>query len=178
MINPQWLELPMSRTNFHGPKDVGATEVRLYVRLCDFDNDIYKEKWLNYLQTVETWSDTPDLGLHCLPITLLGVSRLQWAKEMYSSESPQQWSLYMFEYFIQILAFTNFYMPYQAFFFILTLKKPSKFVADDILMYPFFISETIYLNISCESSACQTNHMKCQDLFSFKMLSAAAVIGA
>ena len=22
MINPQWLELPMSRTNFHGPKDV------------------------------------------------------------------------------------------------------------------------------------------------------------
>ena len=24
MINPQWLELPMSRTNFHGPKDVRA----------------------------------------------------------------------------------------------------------------------------------------------------------
>ena len=33
MINPQWLELPMSRTNFHGPKDVRAIEVRLY-----FDN--------------------------------------------------------------------------------------------------------------------------------------------
>ena len=31
MINPQWLELPISRTNFHGPKDVRATEVRLYV---------------------------------------------------------------------------------------------------------------------------------------------------
>ena len=31
MINPQWLELPMSRTNFHGPKDVRAIEVRLYV---------------------------------------------------------------------------------------------------------------------------------------------------
>ena len=30
MINPQWLELPISRTNFHGPKDVRATEVRLY----------------------------------------------------------------------------------------------------------------------------------------------------
>ena len=30
MINPQWFELPMSRTNFHGPKDVRATEVRLY----------------------------------------------------------------------------------------------------------------------------------------------------
>ena len=30
MINPQWLELPMSRTNFQGPKDVRAIEVRLY----------------------------------------------------------------------------------------------------------------------------------------------------
>ena len=30
MINPQCLELPMSRTNFHGPKDVRAIEVRLY----------------------------------------------------------------------------------------------------------------------------------------------------
>ena len=31
MINPQWLELPMSRTNFHGPKDVRAIEVPLYL---------------------------------------------------------------------------------------------------------------------------------------------------
>ena len=31
MINPPWLELPMSWTNFHGPKDVRAIEVRLYV---------------------------------------------------------------------------------------------------------------------------------------------------
>ena len=38
MINPQWLELPMSRTNFHGPKDVWAIEVRL-----DRDKDIYRE---------------------------------------------------------------------------------------------------------------------------------------
>ena len=30
MINPQWLELSMSRTNFHGPKDVRAIEVWLY----------------------------------------------------------------------------------------------------------------------------------------------------
>ena len=30
MINPQWLELPIYRTNFHGPKDVRAIEVRLY----------------------------------------------------------------------------------------------------------------------------------------------------
>ena len=30
MINPQWLEPPVSRMNFHGPKDVRAIEVRLY----------------------------------------------------------------------------------------------------------------------------------------------------
>ena len=33
MINPQWLELPMFRTNFHGPKDVRAIEIRLYSNL-------------------------------------------------------------------------------------------------------------------------------------------------
>ena len=31
MINPHWLELPMSRINFHGPKDVRAIEVLMYV---------------------------------------------------------------------------------------------------------------------------------------------------
>ena len=31
MINPQWLELPISRTNFHGPKDVRVIEARLYI---------------------------------------------------------------------------------------------------------------------------------------------------
>ena len=30
MINPQWLELLISRTNFHAPKDVRAIEFRLY----------------------------------------------------------------------------------------------------------------------------------------------------
>ena len=30
MIDLQWLELTISRTNFHGPKDVRAIEVRLY----------------------------------------------------------------------------------------------------------------------------------------------------
>ena len=28
MINPQWLELPLSRKYFHGPKDVRAIEFR------------------------------------------------------------------------------------------------------------------------------------------------------
>ena len=30
MINPHWLELPMSQTVFYGPKVVRAIEVRLY----------------------------------------------------------------------------------------------------------------------------------------------------
>ena len=29
--NPPWLEIPLSRTNFHGPKGVRAIEVRLYI---------------------------------------------------------------------------------------------------------------------------------------------------
>ena len=40
MINPQWLELPMSRTNFHGPKDVRAIEVRLYLDIISTGCDI------------------------------------------------------------------------------------------------------------------------------------------
>ena len=32
MINPQWLELSMSRTIFYSPKDVRANEVRLYIK--------------------------------------------------------------------------------------------------------------------------------------------------
>ena len=35
MINPQWLELPLSRINFHGPKDVRAIEVLLYIILTN-----------------------------------------------------------------------------------------------------------------------------------------------
>ena len=37
MINLHWLELPMSRTNFHGPKEVRAIEVRLYQQFL-FEN--------------------------------------------------------------------------------------------------------------------------------------------
>ena len=32
IINSQWLEPPMSRTTFYGPKDVRAIEVRLYFK--------------------------------------------------------------------------------------------------------------------------------------------------
>ena len=36
MINPQGLELPMSRIDFHGPKDVRAIEVLLYLIYSKF----------------------------------------------------------------------------------------------------------------------------------------------
>ena len=49
-----------------------------YIRL--YDIDISREKWLNYLQTALQHSAASDLGLHCSPINLLGVSRLQWVK--------------------------------------------------------------------------------------------------
>ena len=35
-INPQWLELPISRTNFHGPKGVWVIDVQLYILVQNF----------------------------------------------------------------------------------------------------------------------------------------------
>ena len=46
----------------------------------------------------------------------------------------------------------------------LTLKAPNTTAADIF----FFFSEKTSLDISCELSAWQTIHMKCQDLFSLK----------
>ena len=48
----------------------------------------------------------------------------------------------------------------------LLLKYQAKFVADDILM--LFSSHKNCLDISCESSAKQTIHIKCKELFSMK----------
>ena len=36
LSTPQWLELSLSRTNFHGPKGVRAIEVRLYLATDGF----------------------------------------------------------------------------------------------------------------------------------------------
>ena len=71
----------------------------------------------------------------------------------------------------------------------LTLKAPSKICSRWHLFYLFIyffnFSKKTSLDISCESSAKQTIHMKYQDLFSlrnykkyFKMSSAAVVTGA
>ena len=51
MINPQWLDLPMSRTNFHGPKDIRAIEIRLYLLYAP-------EKKL-----LRQWSAIPPIGV-------------------------------------------------------------------------------------------------------------------
>ena len=48
------------------------------------------------------------------------------------------------------------------------LKALSKIVADNILNFHYYFSERIRLGISCESSASQVIHMKCQALFSQK----------
>ena len=51
-----------------------------------------------------------------------------------------------------------------------TLKTPITIAADDIFVMHifFFFSNKMSLDISCESSAWQTIHMKCQDSFSLK----------
>ena len=46
MINPQWLELPMTQTIFYGPKDVQAIEVRLYIEKNTSKNCKFSEKKL------------------------------------------------------------------------------------------------------------------------------------
>ena len=56
-------------------------------------------------------------------------------------------------------------------------------MVEDILKFIFFIFQRKQVDISCELSAKQTIHMKCQDLFSLKnkknyLSSATVVIGA
>ena len=54
---------------------------------------------------------------------------------------------------------------------LLTFKVPSKICSrwhSDIFYYSFYFSEKINLDISCESSAQQTMHLKCHELFSWE----------
>ena len=59
MINPQWLELPMSRTIFCGPKDVRAIEVRLYTVCLGL-----------FVLIFEVWTDQTDLSVWTLHLIL------------------------------------------------------------------------------------------------------------
>ena len=52
MINPQWLELLISRTNFHGPIDVRAIEVRLYNHK-HWDETKERARWRSEARTQE-----------------------------------------------------------------------------------------------------------------------------
>ena len=70
---------------------------------------------------------------------------------------------------------------------VLTLKVPSKICSRRHSKNVFYFSEKTSLDISCELSAKQMIHMKCQDLFSLKnnkkknkkkLLSAVVVTGA
>ena len=51
----------------------------------------------------------------------------------------------------------------------LGLKMPAKTVADDCLLFYYYFSEKIRLDILGELSAMQTIHLKCQVLFSLKL---------
>ena len=54
---------------------------------------------------------------------------------------------------------------------LLTLKVLITTAADHILFFYFHFSEKMKLDFSCESSAQQMVHMKCQALFSLKTIS-------
>ena len=49
MINPHWLELPMSGINFHGPKDFRVIEVWLFVKqiAAFYQHDLFTNGHLN-----------------------------------------------------------------------------------------------------------------------------------
>ena len=62
MIDPQWLEQPISRTNFHGPKDFRALEVRLYYYILHkpkTDKKNLSPKNKNQLKIQVTWNIQP-----------------------------------------------------------------------------------------------------------------------
>ena len=58
IINPQWLEPPMSRTIFYGPKDVRATEVRLYMTQKAIERKAMHQCACQNLRTEESASET------------------------------------------------------------------------------------------------------------------------
>ena len=53
-MNPHWLELPLSRTNFDSPKGVRAIEVRLYFAkdYCDVHTTLAKVDVIEMLKFV------------------------------------------------------------------------------------------------------------------------------
>ena len=72
IINPQWLEPPMSWTIFYGPKDVRAIEVRLYFT-NGFCLTLQRRKFSKILHFIlDKWKDSSSqkkkpLGIWFLP---------------------------------------------------------------------------------------------------------------
>ena len=58
MINTQWLELPISRTNYYGPKDVRVIEVRL-INLYTFSANSADNKLIITLSLLQEKNRTP-----------------------------------------------------------------------------------------------------------------------
>ena len=60
-INTHWLELPLSRTNVHGPNGVRAIEVRLYSACAHLAE---REKQCGFLLVISTFSGGMDLFIY------------------------------------------------------------------------------------------------------------------
>ena len=62
----------------------------------------------------------------------------------------------------------KFQLMFHRSFIILILKAPNKIAADDTLLFCFYLSKEIRLDVSHEASAEQRIHMKYQVLLSLK----------
>ena len=88
MINPQWLELPISRTNFHCPKDVRAIEVRLY--------------WIGQAWGISEDPDqTPlntasDRGLFVISVVWHTFTGSKMTREHFMATTVRSWIVHMF----------------------------------------------------------------------------------
>ena len=145
MINPQWLEPPISWTNFHGPRDARAIEVRLYCLIplfkLRFNLNVNKLSLLS-LWFLDVMVGTGEVLYCCLPAITPDI-------------------------LLPVTLFWHCCNQSKPFF--LTLKMPSKiFSRRHSIFFYFFFSEKTRLDILCELPVMQTIHKKCQDLFSLK----------
>ena len=65
MINPQWLELPMSRTKLHGPKRVRAIEVGQYLYTYQVDKVMISQRLKSTINAI-MFGQKKETGLSCV----------------------------------------------------------------------------------------------------------------
>ena len=86
MINPQLLELPISRTNFHGPKDVWAIKVRLYLHENICSGYSLEVPWHGasneYLQHMFLWRNKRNRSKFCWNQCLIWRLVRQWELDL------------------------------------------------------------------------------------------------